>query len=256
MKNFNLYAQYYDLFYQDKNYVAEVNYIDTLIRSKSKNAELEILDLGCGTGKHDYYLNKLGYKVDGVDLSQEMVSQASENFGENEDLNFYQGNIIDWQHPSQKKYDIVISLFHVMSYMTHNESLLSAFKTAYNHLKPGGLFIYDCWYGQGVINDKPTLRTKKLENDFITVQRLSTPVHHFNQNVVDVHFDVLVEDKNTLITQRINEHHQMRYFFLPELTLVSSVTGFADPAYFEWMNDIEPLETTWNIVAIQMKPIS
>ncbi len=39
-----------------------------------------ILDLGCGTGlPHDKYLVNAGFKVDGVDLSEEMVRVAGKN---------------------------------------------------------------------------------------------------------------------------------------------------------------------------------
>ena len=42
-----------------------------------------------------------------------------------------------------KKYDVVISLFHVMSYQNNNEKILKAFSTAKKHLKANGIFIFD-----------------------------------------------------------------------------------------------------------------
>ena len=43
---FNAYAKYYDLLYQDKNYVAEVDYIVSHIKTdapKAKNMRMDIL---------------------------------------------------------------------------------------------------------------------------------------------------------------------------------------------------------------------
>jgi SAM-dependent methyltransferase len=39
-----------------------------------------VLDLGCGTGRVVQYLHKLGLNVRGVDLSDEMIRQASRNY--------------------------------------------------------------------------------------------------------------------------------------------------------------------------------
>src|SRR5690606_3473088 len=161
MKNFILYAKYYDLLYKEKRYDDEADYVIGLIKKHSSAKVKDILDLGCGTGKHDYYFNKRGYKVDGVDVSKEMIILANHNYGNLPGVQFLHGDITKWQQPEKKKYDVVVSLFHVMSYQTSNESLLSSFHTAYNHLKPGGLFIFDCWYGPGVFAEKPEVRVKK-----------------------------------------------------------------------------------------------
>lgn len=40
----------------------------------------KILDLGCGPGHHSKYFKDLGFKVTGIDLSQNMISIAKENF--------------------------------------------------------------------------------------------------------------------------------------------------------------------------------
>ena len=39
------------------------------------------------------------------------------------------------------------------------------FKTAAKHLKQNGVFIFDFWYGPGVLTDPPALRQKRLENN-------------------------------------------------------------------------------------------
>ena len=71
----NLYSQYYDLLYQDKDYLKEVKYIDNLIKKYSSETR-KILDLGCGTGKHDALLCDKGYVIHGVDISEDMLKVA------------------------------------------------------------------------------------------------------------------------------------------------------------------------------------
>ena len=73
MKQFgNLYSQYYDLLYRDKNYIAEVNYIIKLIKENMDQSKT-LLDMGCGTGKHAELLSDNGYIVHGIDISEDML---------------------------------------------------------------------------------------------------------------------------------------------------------------------------------------
>ncbi|MGZ7180607.1 MAG: class I SAM-dependent DNA methyltransferase, partial [Halobacteriota archaeon] len=78
MDVFDRYAQYYDLFYRDKNYTDEVDYVDALIEKYALGKPATILDLGCGTGGHAVLLAKKGYDVTGVDRSDAMLAIAGE----------------------------------------------------------------------------------------------------------------------------------------------------------------------------------
>ena len=80
-----------------------------------------------------------------------------------------------------------------MSYQTENADLAAAFATAAEHLAPGGIFIFDCWYGPGVLTDPPTTRVRRLHGDGIEVTRIAEPVNHYDRNRVDVHYEVIVE---------------------------------------------------------------
>lgn len=46
------YAAYYDGMYTDKDYIAEVSYIETLIREHARPGPISILDPGSGPGRH------------------------------------------------------------------------------------------------------------------------------------------------------------------------------------------------------------
>ena len=72
---FDEYAQYYDLLYQNKDYQGEAAYIDSLLQ-KYGNHPVQILELGCGTGRHAQLLAQKGYIMQGLDMSEEMLQQA------------------------------------------------------------------------------------------------------------------------------------------------------------------------------------
>lgn len=78
MDVFDRYASYYNLFYRDKNYAAEVEYVDALIKKYAVGETVTMLDLGCGTGGHAVLLAQKGYHVAGVDRSDTMLAIADE----------------------------------------------------------------------------------------------------------------------------------------------------------------------------------
>ena len=245
-KVFDKYAQYYDLLYQDKDYSGEVNYIDGLIKRHSPGAKT-LLDLGCGTGKHDHFLSLAGYNVSGVDLSPEMIDLAKTKYSSS-GCSFYTGDVRDVDLKQQ--FDIVISLFHVISYQTNNEDVVQMLQTAKKHLKPNGLFIFDFWYGPGVLTERPVKRTKLLENDSLVVSRLAEPIMYANRNVVDVNYAVTVTDKTSKENHTLHEKHPMRYFFMPELLhfLQSNKLKYLHDE--EWITGKDMSFNTWNGVII------
>ncbi len=234
MMNFKDYANYYNLLYKDKDYQTEVDYIDKIIKTNSKTKELyHILDLGCGTGRHDILLAEKDYQVLGIDLSEQMIEIANSN--KNDNCSFDVNDIRTFQ--INKKFDTVLSLFHVASYQTTNDDIEKYLQTAYKHLNKNGLFIFDFWYGPAVLTDKPVVRVKRVENDTLKITRIAEPEIIENQNLVNVHFDIIIEQQKNLKLTRLNEIHSMRYWFLPELKYFAEKNGFQVLKSLKWMGN-------------------
>lgn len=243
---FGRYAEYYNLLYSDKDYAGEAQYLHQLIQKHCSGAST-ILNLGCGTGRHDFELAMTGYGVTGVDLSEEMLKLANKQLEPinrtTVDLSFVRGDIRTVR--LGRKFDAVISLFHVMSYQTLNEDLISAFATAREHLNDGGVFVFDCWYGPAVLTDLPVTRVKRLENDQMKILRIAEPVMHPNENVVDVNYQVFIANKATGEIEELFETHRMRYLFVPELEHMLAEAGFKLAAMREWMSENAPGVSSW-----------
>lgn len=244
----NLYSQYYDLLYQDKAYQAEVNYVASLIQKYAFDAN-SILDLGCGTGKHAELFCEQGFKVHGIDLSLDMLNIAEMRRVDKENqLSFSYANIQNLN--LNKKFDVVTSLFHVMSYQNSNQELIQAFQVAKQHLVEGGILIFDFWYGPAVLTDLPTTRVKRLEDDKIQVTRLAEPTLYPQKNIVDVQYNIFIKNKETQSVIEKNELHSMRYFFDTELELICDEVGFEVLNKYEWMSQNTPNFNSWNVVWI------
>lgn len=248
MSVFCSYSRYYNLFYRDKDYAGETTYIEKLIQKYHPQAET-ILDLGCGTGRHDFLLADKGYDVTGVDRSAEMLSVAKARLTaqalSSSSPEFHQGDIRTIR--LGKTFDLVVSLFHVFSYQTGNDDLRNAFATARKHLKPGGIFIFDFWYGPAVLTDRPVVRVKRLEDENIVVTRIAEPVMQANDNLVEVNYQVLVKDKKSGAVEELHEVHRMRYLFYPEIERFVQEAGMTILDASEWMTGRTPDFDTWGV---------
>jgi SAM-dependent methyltransferase len=246
---FNNYAKYYNLLYKDKDYKSEAAYVDGLVKRFSEKTGKTILDIGCGTGIHAALMSNYGYKLTGIDLSEEMIAIARSKAIAN--AQFRVGNATDFE--LHEKFDIVTSLFHVLSYQTTNDNVRSMIKNASMHLSEKGLFIFDFWYGPAVLNFKPSVRIKRLEDDEIKVTRLAEPVLKPNDNIVEVNYELLITSKAKKETEVVKEIHPMRYFFKPEIEFLLADANM-DILYFnEWLTDQAASESTWGVCCVAQK---
>lgn len=248
MHPFNEYARYYNLLYQDKPYFQEVHYLLSLFeRFESKPKTL--LDMGCGTGQHGVHFANEGLCVHGIDKSAQMLEIAGKQLlalpqDQRARLSFSQGDIGQFSFDERLEphsFDGAVSLFHVMSYQTTNSQLRSAFQCAQQFIKPGGLFIFDVWYGPAVLGDKPQGRIKCFENEDLKVTRVADPKMALHDNTVHVDYDILIQDKLKETLQHINERHSMRYVFAPEVELLCDQFSMQCLGAFKWLT-VEPLD--------------
>ncbi len=258
-KNFNKYARYYREIYASKDYTNEANYVLKLAGEHLKG-RLKILDIGCGAGDHARCFIEKGHEVHGVDLSAHMIDEANKA---KENWHKVEANAAEFQVGDarnfrlNKQFDVVTSLFHVMCYQVSNDDLVAAFKTAYEHTKPGGLFIFDCWYGPGVLTDPPVVRVKRLSNNLVDMTRIAEPVHLPRENAVEINYTIQSVDKSDESFNQFSETHKVRYFFEPEIYafLKESWGKFDMLKIEEWMTSNIPSLNSWNIVFVVKKTI-
>ncbi|MCM1327691.1 MAG: bifunctional N-acetyltransferase/class I SAM-dependent methyltransferase [Bacteroidales bacterium] len=101
-----------------------------------------VLDLGCGIGRHDIALSKLGYKVCGIDFSAKYIAYANREMEKEnalskceficEDVRFYK---------AENKFDNVICLYDVIGSFPDKQDNVNIIKTAYRNLNENGIFI-------------------------------------------------------------------------------------------------------------------
>lgn len=252
MAVFDSYAQYYDLLYREKDYPAEVDYVDALIKTYATNDARTILDLGCGTGGHAVLLTRKGYCVTGVDRSDAMLAIAKEKKRQRGgSVKFQKGDISTMRIAGS--FDAAIAMFAVMGYQTTNERLESSLLNIWRHLDREGLLIFDAWFGPAVIAQKPHDRVLIVEEGASTIIRLTRPVLDILTHTVNVNFTLLrIEDDKVL--DHVEETHVMRFFFPKELDFMLAKTGYEVLGMHPFMKiDGDLTEDDWNMVVIAKK---
>ncbi len=241
------YASFYDRFYREKNYTAECDLVEKVFRSAGVKPQ-SVLDLGCGTGSHSTILAQRGYKVTGVDQSAFMLETAGKKAGElGLDITFKQQDISRLQLDAPV--DAALSMFAVIGYLTDNNLLESTFLKIREHLTPGGIFIFDCWYGPAVMSGKPECRvhTYTLDNGRQLI-RIVTPELDALNHVVKVSYRVL-ELQGDKVLADSSETHPMRFLFPQEIRYFLEKAGFTDIRLYPFDSLERTLEINdWNML--------
>lgn len=129
---------YYHILYKDRDYSEAQGFMDNLTNYLNVPENGKILDLACGKGRHSVYLNKLGYNVTGVDLSEQSISYAQQF--ENETLKF---DVHDMSKPYIDTFDAVFNLFTSFGYFENEDCNLETIKSIKAELNEYGFGVID-----------------------------------------------------------------------------------------------------------------
>ncbi len=243
------YSGFYDVIYREKDYVGECDFLEAVFKRYSEKPVRSVLDLGCGTGGHTSLLAGRGYRVAGVDLSEAMLDAARRKAAEGGlGIDYRLGDIRAVR--LGKRVDAVVAMFAVMGYQTGNDDVSAAIRTAREHLEPGGLFIFDVWFGPAVVAEGPSDKTLTLDDADGTITRTTKPVLNLMEQTVDVNFHVR-RTRGDRVVEETRERHVMRFFFPKEIELLLEAGGFQTISICPFGEpDGEALLSTWNISVI------
>ncbi len=132
-------SKYYHILYKNRNTQEAHFLIKNLVNLLIPEKNSLFLDLGCGSGRHSIELNKMGYKVDGIDLSTKSLEIAKPF--ENSRLKFIRADFrkLDFEN----KYDFILNLFTSFGYFDKENEHAQVFKQIFKSLKNNGHFVID-----------------------------------------------------------------------------------------------------------------
>ena len=141
MNAYKALAASYDSLTLDVDYDGVVEFYEVLLQREGLSPR-SVVDLACGTGSLTVRLAQKGYKVMGVDLSEDMLTVASQKAW---DLGL---QIPFVRQPLEKLYlhrgvDLAVCGLDSLDYITDPACCKRAIERIYKALNPGGCFIFD-----------------------------------------------------------------------------------------------------------------
>lgn len=166
-------TKYYHILYQHRDDHEAQVFMSNLIKFLKMPQRSSILDLACGKGRHSIYLNSLGYRVTGADLSINSIKHASQS--KNETLDFI---VQDMRLPFSVKVDAVFNLFTSFGYFADDTEDIRVIENIKEALNENGVAVIDYLNVIKVVNSFVASETiildeiefqitKEVKNDFI-----------------------------------------------------------------------------------------
>ena len=157
---------YYHILYKNRNDEEAQSFMDNITHYLNMPENGTILDLACGKGRHSIYLNKLGYQVTGVDLSENSIAIAQES--SNEMLQF---KTHDMREPMNETYDAVFNLFTSFGYFDSHEDNIKTLKAIKESINEYGFGVIDFFNADFIIENLVAEETKEIEGITFHIKR-------------------------------------------------------------------------------------
>lgn len=204
---YNAFAEVYDKMQYDVKYSFWSQQIDLKIKEYAPKTH-KILELACGTGTLSRNLYKKGYIMEGVDISEEMLTIAKERALEQHmSIPFFYQDMVELD--LNRMYDSAVLMCDGLNYVLEIESVRSVFKRVKAHLKTDGLFIFDLssYYKLSEVIGNETFAETFDDSAYIWENT-------FDETTDQLEFDLtlFIEDKGQY--QRYEEFHTQKAYQL------------------------------------------
>jgi SAM-dependent methyltransferase len=152
-------SPYYHILYSQRNDEEAEFLIDNLSAYLAPKKDSRILDIACGRGRHAIYLNKKGYDVTGIDLSEQSIKYAQQF--EQKNLHFYVHDMRKLSYINY--YDIALNLFTSFGYFDTEKEHVSALKAFRKAIKTDGTLVIDYFNTQKILKNLTQQEIKTVD---------------------------------------------------------------------------------------------
>jgi len=233
-------ATYYDLIYHHLvDYESQSDYLEKIFEKHSEKKISSILDVACGTGNFSFILAERGYKVTGIDLSNEMIEVAQQKkSAKSANPEFF--NMDMRRLNLSRKYDAAVVLFggfgYLLSYLEVKDFLSSTKK----YLGGENLLIFEFWQNSAISpqalspsGHKTWERFEDEKNGRLLI-RLDTSKYDPQFNLLTAKFDFYVlENISKTISDFFSETHILRIYSISEMRHLLEENNYKSIAFYD-----------------------
>lgn len=185
-------TKYYHILYKDRDYKEAKVFMDTLTNYLNLPENAQILDVACGRGRHSIYLNSAGFKVTGIDISEDSIAFAKKF--ENPTLHF---EVHDMCIPYPHTFDAVFNLFTSFGYFEQEEQYLQALLAFKANLNETGFGVIDFMNVNHVINNLVPDEVKEVDGIEFTIHR------YVKENYIFKEVSFIKNNDKVVYTERV-----------------------------------------------------
>jgi len=236
-------AWLYDVDNRDNMYADIPFYIDYATKQNG-----EVLELGCGTGRVALALAKQGFRVTGLDLSEQMLDVFRHKLDAQPELkdkvSITHGNMADFSF--NRKFSLIIVPFGAFLALNDDKDIANSLKCIKEHLTDNGIFIINVFNPRPVMDESwcypETVQWKILDENtgnYVVKTHWGDKIDPENQ-IIYAHFAFEVTDKNG-VTTRVIDDLKLKYYYRDQLELVIKESGLVVRECFGWY-DKTPIE--------------
>lgn len=201
MKNYGIFARVYNELMDETIFYAWRDYVMAHVDKGSS-----ILELGSGSGQLGILLKEQGYNIIGLDLSEEMLSYG-QYYQEEMGISFplVQGDMRDLSDFGQ--FETIISFCDSLCYLPKKTDMEQTFKEAYAHLEDDGLFLFDVFTTEHMVELDGYAYHDELPG--IVFMWDSFPGEHAHSIEHDLSF--FIEREDGLFERQVELHKERTY---------------------------------------------
>lgn len=174
-------AKYYDAINDWKDYRAESDQLEALVRAAGLRGQTSWLDVACGTGRHLEFLRR-HHPVVGVDASREMLRIARRRLP---GIRLVRGDMRTFR--LHRRFDVVSCLFRAIGHLRTTSDTERTFANFARHLNPGGVAIVEPWIEPSAFRSG-SVHLRSHASRELTVARLAFSTRRGGRSRVHYHF--------------------------------------------------------------------
>jgi len=217
----------------------------------------EILELGCGTGRVTFPLARQGFKVTGLDLSEQMLEVFRHKLNMQpaliDKISIKLGNMANFSF--DRKFSLIIAPFRAFQALTSDGDIAMSLKCIKEHLADDGISIINVFNPRAVMDESwcypETVQWERFDENtgnYVVKTHWGDKIDPKNQ-IIYPHFAYEVTDKNG-ITTRITDDLKLKYYYRDQLESVIEKAGLIIGESFGWYDRTPLNENSREIILV------
>ena len=240
------FAEVYDELMADVDYDSWARFYAELMARLGVGPGARVCECACGTGGLTIPLDKLGFSVTGIDLSQEMLwiaAQKARAIGSHAVFVRQDMRSLHLHRPV----DAVLATCDGVNYLTTERDLTDFLQAAHRTLRPGGALVFDVSTPHKLAN---TLGNRTICEDTPHVTYMWQNRWQTRSRCVDMNLCIFVREKDGRY-RRMDEEQRQRAWDMDELQAALAAAGFIDVAFCgnSRLAPPKPDEERWHVSA-------